>query len=94
MSQVLAATVYWPLARAARSVERLGLDASQMPLFYYRDRSFYIMRNDALDRFGTRLEHRFSQMEIRHMMEAAGLERISFRDGPPYWCGLGYRRRA
>jgi SAM-dependent methyltransferase len=92
VSEVIAATVYWPLARAAQSVEALGVDVSHMPLSYYRNLSFYVMRNDALDRFGTPLEHRFSRREIRSMMESAGLEQIAFRDGPPYWCALGYRR--
>jgi hypothetical protein len=49
------------------------------------------MRNDALDRFGTRLEQRFSRAQIKDMLERAGLERVTFREGPPYWCALGYR---
>jgi SAM-dependent methyltransferase len=91
VSQMLAASVYWPLARGARFAEKLGAEVSGWPLAYYRDRSFYVMRNDALDRFGTRLEQRFTREQIRSMMQEAGLERISFRDGPPYWCALGYR---
>jgi SAM-dependent methyltransferase len=90
-SQAIAAGVYWPFARTAAVLERLGLDSSQVPLHFYRDRSFYMMRNDALDRFGTRLEQRFTRAEIDRMMRDAGLERISFRDGPPYWCALGFR---
>jgi hypothetical protein len=62
-----------------------------MPLAYYRDRSFYVMRNDALDRFGTRLEQRFTRTEIDAMMRAAGLQDIEFSDDFPYWCALGYR---
>jgi hypothetical protein len=50
------------------------------------------MRTDALDRFGTSLEQRFTRAEIQRMMEAAGLERVSFRDGAPYWCAVGYRK--
>ena len=34
------------------------------------------MRTDALDRFGTTLEQRFTASEIREMMHNAGLERI------------------
>jgi ubiquinone/menaquinone biosynthesis C-methylase UbiE len=92
-TQVLAASIYWPMARTARLLERCGVDVESLPLSWYRDRSFYVMRNDALDRFGTRLEQRFSRLEIEQMMTAAGLEDISFREGPPYWCALGYRRR-
>ena len=50
------------------------------------------MRTDALDRFGTRLEKRFTRKEIAQMMELAGLERIAFSDSP-CWCAMGYRKR-
>jgi SAM-dependent methyltransferase len=93
LSQALAATVYLPLARTSLFVERVGLDPSSIPLSFYRHRSFYTMRTDALDRFGTRLEKRFSQGEIEEMMRSAGLERIRFSPHAPYWCAIGYRTR-
>ncbi|HUR83550.1 MAG TPA: methyltransferase domain-containing protein [Thermoanaerobaculia bacterium] len=93
ISNVFATIVYWPLARLARLVEKFGGNARNMPLAYYRRRTFYTMRTDALDRFGTRLEQRFSRDEIRSMMERAGLENIEFSDSPPYWVGFGRRRR-
>ncbi len=89
--QVIAAIVYFPLARWAGLVERLGGDASGLPLTAYRRLSFYTMRTDALDRFGTRLEQRFTADQIRTMMRAAGFERIGFSDTPPYWCAVGYK---
>ena len=61
-----------------------------LPLAAYRDRSLYSMRTDALDRFGTKLEKRFTRDQIRAMMEGAGLESITFSDNP-YWCAVGYR---
>lgn len=91
-SQVLAASVYWPLARTARALERSGRDVTNFPLSFYRDRSFYVMRNDALDRFGTRLEQRFTRAQIERMLTDAGLERIRFSDEPPLWTALGYKR--
>jgi ubiquinone/menaquinone biosynthesis C-methylase UbiE len=91
MSQIIAAAVYWPLARTARLFERLGFDASNFPLSMYRSCSFYTMRTDALDRFGTQLEQRFSRAEIRAMMESAGLRRIEFSNREPFWCAVGYR---
>jgi len=91
VSQVLACAVYYPLARASSIAERIGLDVTHFPLAAYRDRSFYSMRTDALDRFGTRLEQRFSAREIRTMMEEAGLERITISSEVPYWCAVGYR---
>ena len=42
--------------------------------------------HDALDRFGTRLEHRFTQEQIEDMLKAAGLHSIRFSDSAPFWC--------
>ena len=89
VTEVVAATVYWPLARSARLVERLGGDPSQMPLSAYRSKSFYTMRTDALDRFGTRLEQRFSRDQIEGMMKRSGLGAIRFSDSEPYWVAVG-----
>ena len=50
------------------------------------------MRTDALDRFGTKLEKRFTKAKIRQMMEHAGLEKIVFSDYAPYWCAVGYKK--
>ena len=90
-ADVLAALVYWPLARAARLLERIGRDPSFVPLFQYRHRSFYVMRNDSLDRFGTRLEKRYSRDEVRVLLEGAGLEKVEIADGPPWWVAIGRR---
>lgn len=89
LSQLIALFVYWPLARAARVLEGFGANVDSIPLSAYRNRSFYSMRTDALDRFGTRLERRFSRQEMADMMTAAGLVDIQFRDGEPYWCAVG-----
>ena len=93
ISQVLATFLYWPLARLSQALRAFGKDVSALPLSYYADKSFYVMRTDALDRFGTRLEHRFTRVEITEMMQRAGLERISFSDSAPFWCAVGYRSR-
>jgi SAM-dependent methyltransferase len=90
-SQAIAATVYWPLARGARSLERLGLKVDALPLAQYRSNSFYTMRTDALDRFGTRLEKRFTKDEIQGMMERTGLENIKFADSA-FWTAVGYKK--
>jgi SAM-dependent methyltransferase len=91
-TSLIATFVYLPLARTAALVERLGLDCEQIPLATYRRRSFYSMRTDALDRFGTRLEHRFRREEIADMMTCAGLGELVFSEQPPYWCAIGRRR--
>lgn len=92
-SQAIASAVYWPLARAARVLEQVGVDVSHMPLAGYRERSFYVMRTDALDRFGTPLEQRFTREQMLEMMKSSGLERITFSDKLPFWCAVGYRVR-
>jgi SAM-dependent methyltransferase len=88
----IAALVYWPLARAALLLHKLRIDVEMMPLSAYRDLSFYTMRTDALDRFGTRLEKRFTRDEVAVMMRASGLGRIRFRDAAPYWVASGVKR--
>jgi ubiquinone/menaquinone biosynthesis C-methylase UbiE len=87
---LIAAAVYWPLARFSAALERLGMNVSHFPLSAYRHRSYYAMRTDALDRFGTRLERRFTREQMRQMMEQAGLERITFSDSI-FWCAVGRR---
>ena len=88
-SQAIAASVYWPLARSARGLEAMGFSVDAFPLSAYRERSFYVMRTDALDRFGTSLEQRFTRAEISTLMERAGLEAITFSEDLPFWCAVG-----
>ena len=90
-SQLIAFFVYWPLAKVAYLIEKIGINTNSFPLSEYRDKSFYTMKTDALDRFGTRIEKRFTLEEIREMMLKAGLKNISYRDSAPYWCLLGYK---
>ena len=92
-TQMIAAFIYWPLAKLAYLLVILSVNPGLIPLAEYRDKSFYTMRTDAFDRFATRLENRFSLDEIKNMMIHSGLERIVYRDSPPYWCVLGYKKR-
>jgi SAM-dependent methyltransferase len=92
LTQVIAALIYWPLARCARILERAGLGIDSFPLSGYRNLSFYTMRTDALDRFGTRLEQRFTRYDIEDMMIKAGLTNIVFSEQHPFWCAVGVRR--
>lgn len=91
VTNVIAAVVYWPLARLSRLAARRGLNVEAWPLSAYRDRSFYTMRTDALDRFGTRLEQRFTRAEMGAMMEAAGLERVRFNEDEAFWTAVGWK---
>ena len=89
VTQMMAVFVYLPLARTALLLERLHVLPSAWPLAYYRDKPFYVLRTDALDRFGTRLEQRFTRDEIRLMLADAGFVDIRFSDQAPYWCAIG-----
>jgi ubiquinone/menaquinone biosynthesis C-methylase UbiE len=91
MTDILAALVYFPLARISRFLEMMGANVEQMPLSYYRRLSFYTMRTDSRDRFGTPLEQRFSRVEIAQMMQAAGLTDVRFSESAPYWCAVGWK---
>ncbi len=88
----LAAGVYLPLARGAKLLEKTGRNVENLPLAIYRGRSFYTMRTDARDRFGTQLEQRFTRAEIQDMMEKAGLENIHFSETVPFWCAVGTKK--
>jgi SAM-dependent methyltransferase len=92
VTDLLAAVLYFPLARFARAVELLGLSVNSIPLSYYRNLSFYTMRTDSRDRFGTPLELRFTRNEIANMMHAAGLQEVQFSDKRPYWCAVGFKK--
>jgi ubiquinone/menaquinone biosynthesis C-methylase UbiE len=91
MSQILAITVYFPLARTSKLLEKLGMNVEVFPLSQYRNNSFYTMRTDALDRFGTQLEQRFTKVEIQQMMENCGLENITFSE-TSFWTAIGYKK--
>lgn len=91
-ADLLAVAIYFPLARASRILERLGVPVSGIPLSFYRDKSFYTMRTDSRDRFGTPLEQRFTRRQIEEMMREAGLVDIEFSDAEPYWCAVGRKR--
>jgi ubiquinone/menaquinone biosynthesis C-methylase UbiE len=89
---LVASFIYFPLARFSRLAELMGVRVENYPLAEYRQKSFYTMRTDALDRFGTKLEQRFSRIEIEAMMVKAGLTGIKFREEAPFWCAVGQKR--
>lgn len=92
---IIAVTIYLPFILLAKVV-KLCTAKSQLykkvPLSYYLNKSFTVIRNDALDRFGTPLEHRFSKSQIEAMMTEAGLGDIVFSDNEPYWHVIGKRK--
>lgn len=91
---IIAILVYMPFVLVARLFAALGWQklATKVPLGDYRNKSFYIIRNDALDRFGTKLEQRFSRVEVIEMMEAAGLTDVLVSPNSPYWHAVGRKK--
>lgn len=91
---ILALIIYMPFILLGRFFKSLGFNdlAKRMPLHGYQNRSFFMIRNDALDRFGTRLEQRFSKKEIIQMMETAGLTDIIVSPGIPFYHAVGKKK--
>ena len=80
--------VYMPcvlLARLFKILSPKGRTWKKIPLSYYHDKSWNIIKNDALDRFGTPLEQRFSKRELIEILESCGMEDVVVSDGLPYW---------
>ena len=50
------------------------------------------MKTDALDRFGTRLEKRFSRDEIKKMLNEAGFHDITFSQNMPFWVCISRKK--
>jgi SAM-dependent methyltransferase len=84
---LIAAIIYWPLARFSKLLNRLGINSLNIPLHHYADMPFVMLANDALDRFGTSLEQRFSKAEITEMVASAGFDisTLQFSEIEPFW---------
>ena len=91
ITTLIALCVYLPFSRLALFFDKLGVRSENIPLSTYKNTSFYTMRTDALDRFGTRLEQRFTKKEIYSMMTEAGLTDIEFSNEVPFWTAMGYK---
>ena len=84
--ELIAVFVYGPMILLTKFVKLFGGNAwKKIPLSYYAGHSWKISRNDALDRFGTPLEKRFTKKEIEDMLVNSGLKNIRFSDQEPYW---------
>jgi SAM-dependent methyltransferase len=88
----LAVIFYMPFVLFCRLLKLMGIPErirQNVPLQGYESQSFYVIRNDSLDRFGTPLEQRFSRKQINAMMKDAGLTDIVFSEKIPYWHAVG-----
>lgn len=88
MAEIISFTIYLPfvfLARVCKSLFPRQEWYKKVPLSYYHNKSLTVIRNDALDRFGTPLEKRFSRIEIEKMLTNAGFSDIVFSEKTPFW---------
>ena len=92
ITSILAYLIYYPMARFALVCEKIGINVTNFPLSDYRKKSFYFMKTDALDRFGTRVEKRFSKGEIQSMLLEAGFKDIRFSENAPFWVSISRKR--
>lgn len=91
---VLAIVIYMPLVLWVRFLVLIGLRkiARRMPLSAYNNKSFFVIRNDALDKFGTRLEQRFSKVQVESMMRNCGLDNIVISPLTPFYHAIGKKQ--
>ncbi len=87
LAMVISRLVYFPFAQVSKLMKRIGRDVSNIPLHHYADMPFVMLANDALDRFGTTLEQRFSKIEITDMLRSADFDisTLKFSEIEPFW---------
>jgi ubiquinone/menaquinone biosynthesis C-methylase UbiE len=91
VSELIAMALYLPLARFSRTLERVGFRVDGIPLSAYRNRSFYTMRTDCLDRFGNHLEHRFTRQQFVDLLNHCGFTDVVIPHDEPYWRAIAVR---
>ena len=89
---MIAIIIYLPLAKLSFLLEKMNINNQNIPLNYYKDKNFYIIYNDALDRFGTKLEKRFSKKEIKDLLIKTGFKEIKFNKTMPFWTVISYKK--
>ncbi len=90
-TDIIAALVCWPLARLSGVLEKLHFPIHGMLLSFYRNHTFYTLRSDACDRFGTPLKQCFTRGQIESMLLKSGLVDMQFSKADPYWCVVGLK---
>ena len=85
--ELIAGLIYFPLARLSKALTKAGKSSKNIPLHHYEDMTYYVMRNDAFDRFGTSLEQRFTKDQIISMLKNSGFDMstLVFSPNEPFW---------
>jgi SAM-dependent methyltransferase len=90
---IIAMFIYYPISKFIFLLKKIGFNTKNFPLYFYHSSSFYVMRTDARDRFGTPLEKRFTKKQIYKMMKQSGLENIKFKNSMPFWTAIGFKKK-
>lgn len=96
LCDILALIIYMPIVLFGRLLIAMGLkkSATKMPLSFYHNKPFFMIRNDSLDKFGTRLENRFSKAEVIELMKNCGLVDIVVSNGIPHYHAVGRKDKS
>jgi len=92
LTNFIALIIYLPLKYIYKLMKFLSINIKKFPLSYYHNKTFYMMRTDSLDRFGTLIEKRFSKKEIISMLEKSGFHNITFSCKEPFWTAICYKK--
>jgi len=93
ITDFIALIIYFPLARLSLILNKfLRINVNNFPLNAYKNLSFYTMRTDSLDRFGTLIENRFTKNQITELLLSNGFKNIIFSNKIPYWVVLGFKK--
>ena len=91
ITDLIAILIYFPLSRITNLLLVFFSSPKNFLLSYYMDKPFYVMRNDALDRFRTKYEKRYSRSDIIKLFKKSGFKKIKISSKRPYWCAIGYK---
>ena len=89
---LISLVIYYPTVKIGKFLRFYNILPKNWPLTYYLDLSFYVLRTDSLDRFGTKLEKRYSQKQITQILSDSGFHKIKFSTYQPYWCAIAFKK--
>lgn len=87
LCQLIAVCVYLPIVKFGSLLQKFDINIKNLPLRQYVGKPFQIIQNDSLDRFGTLIEHRFNQEDIRNLFVETDFDAdtLIFSNEEPSW---------
>ena len=90
---IIAYLIYYPVSRLSKIFNFFGYKNNNFPLSFYANQKMYVLRNDALDRFGTKIEQRLNKKQIYFLLQKTGFNKITFSKEEPFWCAISYKEK-